>query len=189
MQDNEPNLNELLKNIADELDIPDNYYEKTTERYIAIGKWLCRDESILKEYHPTIYPQGSFNLGTMIKPYSEDDEYDIDLVCELIETKDTITQKRLKELVGYEIKSYKESNGIKELVEEMHRCWRLKYSDEAKFHMDITPSIPEGESFTRSLISKSLNTYQSDKAIAICQVPEFLRHNSENFCGGILRAV
>ena len=34
-------------------------------------------------YNPEIYPQGSFLLGTVTRPLSDAEEYDIDLVSEL----------------------------------------------------------------------------------------------------------
>ena len=33
-----------------------------------IGEWLDGKDSSLSVYKPVIYPQGSFRLGTMIKP-------------------------------------------------------------------------------------------------------------------------
>ena len=93
----------LLEAIADALDIPENHYERAVKRYESIGKWLKREESIVACYMPTIYPQGSFLLGTVTKPISDAEEYDIDLVCELNLQKTKISQKHLKKLVGQEI--------------------------------------------------------------------------------------
>jgi hypothetical protein len=78
---------ELLENISNELDIPENHFKQAEERYKAIGRWLLREDSTVAEYNPDIYPQGSFLLGTMIKPVTEKEEYDIDLVCKLDITK------------------------------------------------------------------------------------------------------
>jgi hypothetical protein len=58
-------------------------------------------------------------------------------------TKQTHTQKQLKGLVGRDVEAYRVARGIKDALEEMHRCWRLPYADTLKFHMDIVPSIPE----------------------------------------------
>ena len=34
------------------------------------------------DYKITIYAQGSFALGTVIKPITDTEDYDLDLVCE-----------------------------------------------------------------------------------------------------------
>ncbi len=61
-------------------------------------KWLGKDDSPLALYHPEIYPQGSFNIGTVIKPITHEDEYDIDLVCQLDISRDMVSQHLLKKM-------------------------------------------------------------------------------------------
>lgn len=136
-------LNIILQNLAQSLDIPESYSERARDRYQAIGKWLGREGSIVSEHQPEIYPQGSFLLGTVIKPISDKDEYDIDLVCRLHFPKQEITQKRLKELLGSELVNYVSAHQMRHLPIERRRCWRLNYSDGAQFHLDVLPSIPE----------------------------------------------
>ena len=96
-------------------------------------------------FDPHIYSQGSFRLGTVIRPVDDDGEYDLDMGCRLRVgvTKSTHTQQQLKELVGADLEDYRVARGIKEKREEKHRCWRLKYADTLKFHLDTVPSIPE----------------------------------------------
>src|SRR5690606_98960 len=38
--------------------------------------------------------------------------------------------------------SYRVAKGIQQKLEEKHRCWRLEYMDDIKFHLDIVPCIP-----------------------------------------------
>lgn len=76
-------FSQLLEHISDSLDISETRYKEAEERYQAIGKWLGKDDSSLAIYNPDIYPQGSFRFGTVVKPVSDEDEYDIDLVCQL----------------------------------------------------------------------------------------------------------
>ena len=85
----------LLKVIAEALDIPESYFEQAKKRYESIGEWLERDGSEVALYRPEIYPQGSFRLGTVTRPISERDEYDLDLVSELSLDKGSITQQML----------------------------------------------------------------------------------------------
>jgi hypothetical protein len=127
-EDQRTTLSELLRYIADSLDISENHYKRAEERYQAIGKWLGRDESIIVSVASTVYPQGSFRLGTVIKPITDAEEYDIDLVCELSLTKDQISQKQLKDWVGHEIKSYARANSMKSPAEEGRRCWSQERS-------------------------------------------------------------
>ena len=158
----------LLKAIAEALDIPDSYFEQAIQRYKSIGEWLERDKSIVTQYRPEIYPQGSFLLGTVTKPVSDKDEYDLDLVSELNLLKNSISQADLKKLVGHEIKSYASANSMNSPVEEGRRCWTLHYADGVQFHIDILPSIPDAKLFKEFLESRGHSPSNlSDFAIAI----------------------
>jgi hypothetical protein len=157
----------FLQYLAEALDISETRYKQAEDRYQALGKWLGRQESILAPYHPEIYPQGSFRLGTVIKPISDAEEYDIDLVCEMRLEKERVRQKRLKEAVGQEILTYTQANNMKSRPEEGRRCWTLNYADGAQFHLDILPALPDGNSFRLLLESKGLSNDWSGLAIAI----------------------
>lgn len=137
------NLNKILVSLAQGLDIPDSYFEMARLRYQSIGNWLERDKSNVSTYAPEIYPQGSFALGTVIKPISNKDEYDIDLVCRLDLSKTDVTQKRLKELIGLELADYVSAHNMNNEPEERRRCWAINYAEGARFHLDVLPSIPE----------------------------------------------
>ena len=131
----------VLKEIAESIDISDSQKKIAIECYEEIGKWLDSDDSDLKDLNPVIYPQGSFRLGTVIRPIGDKEEFDIDLVCKLDLSKDTdISMKILKEIVGREIRGYSEYHGMSS-PEDKRRCWTLEYSDSAKFHLDILPSL------------------------------------------------
>ena len=184
-------FSQLLESIAKALDISDSHYEQAVRRYESIGKWLERDESKVAGYSPEIYPQGSFALGTVTKPIFETDEYDLDLVNELNLKKNEITQEVLKNLVGYEVKSYAWANNMNSPAKEGRRCWTLSYADGAQFHMDILPTIPDIESFKELLESQGypLSTW-ADSAIAItdktlpnysCIDPDWPRSNPKGY--------
>ena len=100
----EQRLSDLLANIADELDISEALYEEATLRYEEVGIWLSEDEDGIGRYSPEIFPQGSFRLGTVVKPANLACDYDIDLVCHLDLKKESTTQKDLKEMVGKRLK-------------------------------------------------------------------------------------
>ncbi len=138
-QEEKRQFSEILETLGETLDITETQYNAAVSSYGAVGEWLAKPESSLALYKPVIRPQGSFMLGTMIKPVCEEDDLDIDLVCELTGKNSQWTQYHLKQVVGNRLKDnelYK-----KMLDEEGRRCWTLKYADSSNYHMDILPSI------------------------------------------------
>jgi hypothetical protein len=135
----------IINALAESLDIQDLAYEAAVNRYHDLGEWLM-DESKAKsaQYDPDVSPQGSFRLGTAIRPWKRED-YDLDLVCTLKAdvTKNNCSQEVLKKLLGTDLEAYREERRITEPLEEKHRCWRLYYHDHIQFHLDSTPSIPQ----------------------------------------------
>ena len=157
-----------LNKLADALDISDSAYDKIETSYKSLGEWFCRDNSGIKEDKPEIYPQGSFKLGTAIKPITDEDDYDIDLVCQLNSPKitiATISQKDLKEKIGKEIALYAESQKMRTTPEEKKRCWRLSYAD-PKYHLDALPALSNPTACSSSTcISITNNTKSNYKRI------------------------
>ena len=132
-------FDDIFESLGDSLDISQTQFEAAVRSYRAVGDWLSKPESSLAPYKPEIRPQGSFMLGTMIKPINEKDDIDIDLVCELAGKNPNWTQFDLKQKVGARIRdneTYREM-----LQKEGRRCWTLRYSDTANYHMDILPSL------------------------------------------------
>ncbi len=157
----------ILENMMELLELPESAYLKAKDRYDDLGLWFDRDDSRCKDNDPHIFPQGSFRLGTAIRPLNEKEAYDLDLACELRKgiTKASHSQKTLKQLVGEEIETYRVARGIKAPREEKHRCWRLEYQDDLNFHMDIVPCIPADE-FTRKLILESMRKTAIEESVA-----------------------
>jgi hypothetical protein len=176
-QEQKQQFSTILVRIAEELDISDSKFKEAKTKYESVGEWLRRKESTLAANNPKIYPQGSFLIGTVVKPISNEEGYDIDLVCELDYTKETITQKKLKEQVGIEIISYASSNNMKKSPEDKRRCWTLDYANE--FHMDILPAIPDSESFRSLLEAKKLAADYIECAISITD-KTFSNYNNLN---------
>ena len=155
-----------LETLAKALEIPPSRYEQAEKSYKSLGDWLHRDDSTVSHLDPDVFVQGSFRLGTVIKPLSNDEEYDVDCACSLKDLgKSNLSQARLKELLGDEIKLYRESKGITKKVHEGRRCWRLDYADGAQFHMDIVPAIPNGNDQRRLLEARNLDAAFADTAI------------------------
>lgn len=155
-----------LDRLAAELDVPASRYEEAERRYKSVGEWLGRDASKLRDLDPEVYVQGSFRLGTPVRPVNEDEHYDIDLVCELKAGGKNVTQRALKMLVGEELRLYAAAHGMKE-VGESRRCWTLEYADDAQFHLDALPALPDGNRQRTVLLARGLGTDWSETAIAI----------------------
>ena len=142
-----------LESVIESLEISDSAYEKAESRYQDIGEWLGNNESSCSSYKPHVFSQGSFRLGTVIRPLSGNEEYDLDLGCKFQNgiSKKIHTQHQVKHLLGSELEKYRKFRGIEEQMEEKHRCWRLFYKDHLKFHMDIVPCIPEEQTRRQSI--------------------------------------
>ena len=157
---------ELLEDLAASLQVPPSRYEAAESSYKAVGNWLCREASCVRGADPNAYIQGSFRLGTAIRPISDSEDYDVDLVCELSLSKTQFTQERLKVLVGKELWAYAETHQMDE-PEGGRRCWTLNYEDEAQFHMDILPALPDAAHKQLLLERRGLSTEWTETAIAI----------------------
>ena len=129
----------IFNALSESLDITETQYEAAVRSYRAVGDWLAKADSVLVSYNPIIRAQGSFMLGTMIRPLNEQDDLDIDLVCELTGKGASWTQYDLKHKVGNRLKDHETYKRM--LDEEGRRCWTLKYAQESNYHMDILPCL------------------------------------------------
>lgn len=146
------NIDAMYRKIAAEIEISETQAEKAKESYEAVGNYLNNN---IKQYYVRIFPQGSFMLGTVIKPISDKDEYDIDLVA-TIDNKFT-SAKDLKNIVGDVLKT---SDRYSEKVEEGKRCWTIQYSESANYHMDILPTMKSDTYFQNK---KLIMTHKEDE--------------------------
>ncbi|MBA4233831.1 MAG: nucleotidyltransferase [Ralstonia sp.] len=157
-----------LDSLAEELEISDTRYEQAQESYASLGRWFSRPASTLRDYDPAVYVQGSFGLGTVIKPLHAEEEYDVDAVCELKAlNKSQLSQETLKNLVGIEMESYRRAQAMTKPLREGRRCWTLNYADGAQFHMDVVPALPNAHDVRILLDSKGLDASRAVTAIAI----------------------
>lgn len=130
---------DILK-LIEGLDIPQGLYEKAIGHYNAVAAFL-QEQGIESD----IYPQGSYSLGTVVRPYkeSEDAAYDLDAVCEIKINKSDTTAEEIKKMVGDALKS--DGTYRKMLQEEWDKCWTLEYADVngIGFSVDIVPAVAE----------------------------------------------
>lgn len=146
------NIDKMLRKIAAEIEISKTESDKAKESYEAVGKFL---DNNIKEYDLKVFPQGSFRLGTVIKPISDKEEYDIDLVV-VIDNKFN-SAKELKNIVGDALKA---SDRYSKKIEEGKRCWTIEYSESANYHMDILPTI---KSSTYNDTKELIMTHKEEK--------------------------
>lgn len=162
---------DYLAALAEELAISETRYDQANRSYAALGEWLHRPASTVLAYDPQVYVQGSFRLGTAIRPINDEEDYDVDSICVLSNLgTSNITQQRLKMLVGDEVKAYHRSQNMVKPVQEGRRCWVLSYADGAKFHMDIVPAIPNAARQRRMLEARGFDLAWSDTALVITDI-------------------
>ena len=128
-------LNELYERIVKTIDISNEMFDVAEQEYSELGKWIDR---VTPQYKISIYSQGSFALGTVIKPIDDSEDYDLDLVCEF-ERQYRLSAESLKcDVVKPLLERYKK---IKGKIENKRRCWHVEYEDIPNFHMDIVPAV------------------------------------------------
>lgn len=114
---------EILKSLSD-LDLSPTMEKNARDKYAALSKYL--DEQGLDS---DFYPQGSFLIGTTIRPYRDgkDHDYDLDVLAILKRKKEDTDAKSVKNDVGNCIKE----SGIysDKLEKEDKNCWTLKYAE------------------------------------------------------------
>ena len=124
-------INELLQDI----EVSESEFESAVSRYESVAEYISDN---YKGDEPELYLQGSFKLGTPIKPLTEEGAYDIDIVCCLnAYDKQDISQNWLKKHLGEAVKGYTTLYGMKNIPHDGKRCWTLQYVDLYNFHLDI----------------------------------------------------
>ena len=119
--------------LVEKLDITPTMFEAAKERYTNLGKYLQS-----KNPDFDIYPQGSFAIGTVIRPLKKNHSFDLDFIINSGKYCNDTTPKETK----LQIKGYLDENQVyKDKMDktEYDKCWTLVYEDE--FSMDIVPSV------------------------------------------------
>ncbi len=141
-------LDDLLNIIGEKLQLTTTQFNRVETAYNNVANWLEQDEAFFKKFKPSIFPHGSFLLGTTIKPYNKEkegkNEFDLDFINFLqFDYNSYLPKEVLDELE----KRLKEHGTYKEKIERKNRCVRLNYEDETnpnnKFHIDIQPACPD----------------------------------------------
>jgi len=122
----------ILHNVCQQIALSDTAKETVKREYKSLGELISNSELINSEVD--VKPQGSYNLGTAIKPINgSDDDFDIDLVAILHESSGA---KDTKKNIGNVLKN--SSLYSKKLLPEKKRAWTIEYSNS---HVDVVPAI------------------------------------------------
>lgn len=129
-----------ILNIASSLDIPPYLYRNAVEKYKNITDFL---ES--KGFEALMYPQGSFALGTVVRPNvkNPDASYDLDFICQVYNPKSEYSsaselRKKLNEV-------FTNSTLYGGKVAFSDKCITINYADigSISFSIDIVPATAE----------------------------------------------
>lgn len=141
--DNNNKINKYLNEIGDSLTIKKEDAEFVEKTYNQISKLLAKQKEFQDEnISIDIYSQGSYRLGTIIKPIGKE-EFDLDFVFLVKSSK--LTPKKIYDILFETLRKE-----FQEKVEGKKRCVQLKVN--SKFHIDIIPAIPLDENPNHSII-------------------------------------
>ena len=132
-------LASILDRIGALLDVPLADQERAIARYDDLAAWLAANEPGRADVH--VYPQGSFRLGTVVRPAELSKDFDIDLVFLRDLARTSVTQDELRRRAGELLVRYCIDRDLSPPV-ELGRCWRLELFDDG-FHLDVLPVIPD----------------------------------------------
>ena len=127
-------IDDVLKRIAHAIQLDDTRRERALRSYGALTDLL--EQSIGEEKLET-YAQGSFRIGTTVRPLTAE-EYDLDFVVEFVERKSNYSVLQTLEQVYSALAS---SKVYENKLELKSRCVRVTYENE--FHVDVLPAIPD----------------------------------------------
>lgn len=157
---------EILSSLSD-LDLSPTMEKNAREKYSALCIYLS-EHGLDSDFQP----QGSFLIGTTIKPYrnGKNHDYDLDVLAILKRKKDETNAKTVKNDVGNLIK---ESRIYSEKLEKEDRnCWTLKYAEISNgigFLMDLVPAVDENDEIKSKIILSGVDASKVQKTVAITE--------------------
>ena len=154
----------ILKN----LEISETMFTNANDKYLAVAKLLYE-----KMNGAIVYPQGSFAIGTTVRPYKggEDLSYDIDLILVVDRDKASLTGSYLLNDI-YEILI---SNDLyKGKLEKSDKSITINYADieGIGFNLDIVPAVIESDEIKKELLEQGCKYEYVQDAISISSLDE-----------------
>lgn len=129
-------FDDLLNRIAAKLQLDQTRRDNAERSYKAVTEFIENDEEFFSKFKLNIYPQGSYRLGTTVKPKSGE-EYDLDFVLEV-----DLDYKKYNPMILLDNleRCLKGSDTYRDKVERKKRCIGINYKND--FHLDIIPAAP-----------------------------------------------
>ena len=159
--------------IVQHVRITENQHDSLEQKFNAITSLL--DNSELESFRPVLRPQGSMRLGTAIRSANKPNDFDVDIVVELLNLPQNWTPKNLKEAVGRVLKN---SDRYVDLIippEGGKRCWTIVYADGT--HVDLLPSAIT-ENYYRSIGMDEFSNF-NDFELRITDKTRVWEYNNE----------
>jgi hypothetical protein len=129
-------LDDILIRICIALQLTPTQYEDARAHYHAVARWLAADSSPLARVNQEIFPQGSLQIGTTVRPWWRE-EYDLDLVLWL----ELLTEIDPVQVLNIVERRLRENSTYAPIIERKNRCIRLNFAK--RFHLDILPARPD----------------------------------------------
>lgn len=154
--------NDIL-DIIKNLDISPSMYQSAIEKYNHLTTYLEQHG-----FAVTMYPQGSFALGTVVRPIHKGDDasYDLDFIYQVSAPKKSTTPKELRDEVEAVLR---DSHLYDDRLVVNDECFTIEYADigGVGFSIDIVPATAEDEGKKLQLKSESPHPELIDDSIAI----------------------
>ena len=126
----------LLLDVARKVQLTPTDYDLAVTRYRAINDWLDRDGSPLRGKVALMYPQGSMATFSTVSSSLENDEFDIDVMSELISEFRSWHPRDILDL-HYTALNGEPGSRYHGKVVRNTRCVTVHY---ANMHLDVTPA-------------------------------------------------
>jgi hypothetical protein len=138
---------QIVNSLIQKLEISSKEYKKAESIANSLASHIANCDAI-KDRGPELYIQGSFKLGTVVKPIDSTQKFDIDIVCVLTsDSKDNITKDELKKVIGDALKTHP-ILGSK--FKPKSRCWCAEIDEQ--FKVDVVPAIVDRDSHNGGIL-------------------------------------
>lgn len=154
--------------LVEKLDISPSMYKDAIDKYKNIATYL-KEKGIEADF----YPQGSFSIGTVVRPYKDnkDANYDLDAICQINIEKESTTPQEIKESIE---NAFESDERYKCRLKKYDKCCTIEYADidGIGFSIDIVPAVDEDPQTKSLLMRESDEPRYIHTAIAITDKKE-----------------
>lgn len=117
---------------------------RTLRQFLRSDRSSDKDETGIADVLVDLFTQGSYAMGTAVRPLHESDEFDVDVVLVLNLTQEDGGLPDSTATLQWLARRLRGNGPYKGKVEIKNRCVRLNYAGE--FHLDVVPTVPsEGQ--------------------------------------------